>query len=332
MGNVRQKIKKKLPKNILYHYYLRSAKKIVLPDLKRRVKDKIYSDSKEELLKRDLTIAYHIVEKGLTMPETRLGFGRDVVISLINTVLEYNRMSLPEQELEFKQSVSVLKEYKEFHDQHKFELDSELSTLLEKIESKFPSVEGMKQIRVSREEYFQDIDKPFDQFCFSRYSVRNYSNQDVPDDVLLECIDIAQKSPSFCNRQPTRVHIVKSQEKRERILSLQNGNRGFGHLANTLLVITSIISTTKSIIERNENHLNGGLFTMTLLYGLHQKKIAACPLNWSVSNDKEDKMREVLSLDDNEIPILVISCGYLPEEISIASSPRKTAQEITKSH
>jgi hypothetical protein len=115
-------------------------------------------------------------------------------------------------------------------------------------------------------------------------------------------------------------------------LDLQNGNRGFGHLAETLLVVTSVISTTKDIHERNENHLNGGMFIMTLLNALHFHKIAACSLNWSVSNDKDMKLRQLLEIPENEVVLMVISCGIVPDEFAVASSPRKKAREITTVH
>lgn len=329
---LKDKIRRVVPKQVMYQYYLRSAKKACLPDLKRRVHDKVYNDSRVEKVKRNLTLAYHIVEKGLTMPEPRPGFGKAVVLDLGKTIFEYDGMRLPQNELEFKQSVSVLKEYNTFHSEVGFKLDDEVQETLNKVENAFKDIEGDKQIHISKDEYFSGINQPFDQFCKSRYSVRNYTTELVPLELLYECIDLAQKSPSFCNRQPSRVHVVKSAEKKEQILAIQNGNRGFGHLAETLLVVTSIISTTKDIHERNENHLNGGMFSMTLLNALHFKKIGACSLNWSVSEDREIKMRKLLNLAANEIPLLVISCGFVPDELAIASSPRKLAKEITIDH
>jgi nitroreductase len=266
------------------------------------------------------------------MPVPRPGFGKPVVLSLVNTVLKYLKMNLPQDEMEFRQSVSVLKEYKEFHEHINFGLDNDVVEKLGLLGNLFNSIEGLKQLKLSSDEYFKDVDKPFDLFCMSRYSVRNYTAQQIPIAVLHRCIELAQKSPSFCNRQPTRVHIVKSAEQKTRILEIQNGNRGFGHLAETLLVISSVISTTKDIHERNENHLNGGMFIMTLLNALHFNRIGACSLNWSVTNDKDAKLREILNIPENEVLLMIISCGYVPGEFSIASSPRKNAKEITVEH
>jgi nitroreductase len=329
MVTIKQKIRNALPKKVLYWYYLRLAVNAVMPDLRRRVRDKVYNNSRFDRIKRDLTLAYHIVEKGLTMPEPRPGFGRAVVAGLCKTIFDYDAFALPHNELEFRQSVSVLKEYRQFHAKIGFELDQEVAGLLSEIESIYKNVKGEKQICITGKDYFKAVDKPFNEFCYSRFSVRNYTDREVPLNVLHECIDLAQKSPSFCNRQPTRVHIVKSPEKKQKILSLQNGNRGFGHLAETLLVLTSVISTTKDIHERNENHLNGGMFAMTLLNALHWKKIAACSLNWSVSNDKDQEIRKILTIPENEVALMMISCGYPPEEFSIARSPRKKWCEIT---
>lgn len=329
MEAVKRKLRKLIPQKLLYLYYLHTARKACDFELQRRVRDKVYNNSEAEKVKRDLTLAYHIVEKGLTMPVPRPGFGKPVVINLINTVLKYRKLGLPLNEMEFTQSVSVLKEYREFHEEINFKLDIEVAEKLHLLDSLFQTIVGLKQLKLSRDVYFSAANKPFDQFCRSRYSVRNFTSQEIPFQVLYECIELAQKSPSFCNRQPNRVYIVKSPEKKKQVLEIQNGNRGFGHLAETLLVISSVISTTKDIHERNENHLNGGLFSMTLLNALHFNRIGACSLNWSVANEKDLKMRKILSVPENEVILMIIACGYVPETFSVASSPRKTAKEIT---
>lgn len=332
MEAIKNKLRKLIPQKILYLYYLRAAKKAVSFDLKRRVHDKVYADSEAEKVKRDLTLAYHIVEKGLTMPVPRPGFGKPVVLNLADTVLKYKKLNLPPDEMEYRQSVSVLKEYRDFHEHIKFKLDHEVAGKFRLLDDEFKASDGLKQIQISKDDYFKDTNSPFDMFCRSRYSVRNYTSEEIPLAVLYDCIDLAQKSPSFCNRQPNRVHIVKSPEIKKQILEIQNGNRGFGHLAETLLVISSVISSTKDIHERNENHLNGGIFIMSLLNALHFNRIGACSLNWGVSNEKDVILRKILDIPENEVLLMIISCGYVPENFAIAASPRKSAKEITIEH
>jgi nitroreductase len=332
LENLKYKVKGLLPKRLLYSYHLLTARRDADYDLRRRVYDKVYNNDAADKVKRDLTLLYHIVEKGLTMPVPRPGFGKDVVKNLCNVVLRYERMQLPQNELEFTQSVTVLKEYAALHQQINFRLDDDVTERLNRIVTRFNDVNGLHQIETTADKYFKSVQAPFDAFCKSRYSVRNYTKTEIPLQVLYNCVDLAQKSPSFCNRQPTRVHIVKSPQKKEAILSIQNGNRGFGDLAETLIVLSSVISVTKDIHERFENHLNGGMFAMTLLNALHFNRIAACALNWSVDKEKDLKMRQILDIPENEVVLLVISCGYPPHEFKIASSPRKKAVEITKEY
>jgi nitroreductase len=332
INTLKNKLKQVMPKKLSYWYYLYTAKKAVNYDIRRRVHDKIYNNLASEKVKRDLTLLYHIVEKGLTMPEPRPGFGKQVVIDLCKVVLRYERMKLDLNELEFSQSVTVLKEYAAYHTEIGFKLDDELIDGLSKIIHRFEDVHGTNQLQTTEKEYFESINASFDVFNKSRYSVRSYTKKLIPIELLMDCVNMAQKSPSFCNRQPTRVHLVKSAQKIDAILSIQNGNRGFGHLAETLIVLTSVISVTKDIHERNENHLNGGMFAMTLLQALHYHRIAACSLNWSVDNTKDSIMRKILNVPENEVVLLVISCGFPPETFKIASSPRKKAQEITTVH
>lgn len=213
MRLLKAKIKNILPKKLLYLYYLNTAKKASLYDLKRQVYDKVYDESEIEKVKRDLVLAYHIVEKGLTMPEPRPGFGKTVVEGLINSVNKYTGLNLSGTDLEFVQSVSVLKEYLDYHDNISFNLDSDLKLKLQELKSKYKNLDGQKQIRTTKQEYFLEKNATFDKFCKSRYSVRNYITKEIPLEILYNCIDLAQRSPSFCNRQPNRVHLVKSPEK-----------------------------------------------------------------------------------------------------------------------
>lgn len=332
MEKIKTKIKSAIPKKLMYFYYLITATRQYLYDIKIRVRDKVYNAGSQQKLIRDLTVNYHIVEKGLTMPETRPGFGYQVLKKLTGLIVQYADAGYNKHHISFIQSVSVLQEYLEFHKAIGFELDDEIYKRLNLIVERFGELKGPRQIRTTKTEYFSSKDAAFDQFCLSRYSVRNYTQETIPLEVFNKCVELAQRSPSFCNRQPTRVHIVKSEALKKQLLELQNGNRGFGHLAETILVITSTVSTIKDIHERNENHLNGGMFIMSLLNALHFHEIAACSLNWSVSNDRDAKARKLLHLPEDEIILVLLSCGYVPDHFSIASSPRIPVSEIVTAH
>jgi hypothetical protein len=51
-------------------------------------------------------------------------------------------------------------------------------------------------------------------------------------------------------------------------LKLQGGIRGFGHLTNKLIVITS--DTAVFLMMKDQAFIDGGMYAMNVLYGLHQ--------------------------------------------------------------
>ena len=325
----KEHIKKVMPKQLQYLYKLFIIMNKYLYDAKRYARCAISNAYSEHRLKRDLSIHYHVVEKGLTMPEIRPGFGQKNIIDLITMIFEYDKLKFSKESIEFRQAISVVKEYEDFHKSLNHTFDEKIIERLKLLNETYSDIEEPKQIIITKEQYFQNSDKSFDMFCNSRHSVRNYTNENIPINDFMDCIKLAQSSPSFCNRQPSRVHIVKSAEKKKKILELQGGNRGFGHLADTILVITSDVTATLGPDDRFANHLNSGMFCMTLLNALHFKRIGACSLNWSRSNATDTKLRDLIDIADNEVVVMLISCGYVPDIFKITASPHKLTEEIT---
>ncbi|MBC7194555.1 MAG: nitroreductase family protein [Caldisericia bacterium] len=50
-----------------------------------------------------------------------------------------------------------------------------------------------------------------------RYSVRKYQNKDVPQELILECLEAARLAPSANNRQPWKFIVVRDSEIRKKI-------------------------------------------------------------------------------------------------------------------
>lgn len=322
-------IKKIVPKKVKI---IAKLSKLYAYDFNRFIKNSnVYQTfDTENKLKGKLTIYYHVLEKGLTMPDTRLGFGEPVVLELIDMMNMYLDKKYNLSSLEFVHSMNVLEEYVEFHDKRSFTLKPAITDQVAKLRLRITAYETPKQFEFDRDVYFAHRESSFDKFCLSRYSSRNYSDVVVPEEVLMKCVRLALKSPTSCNRQVNRIYMVRSAEMKQEVLKLQYGNRGFGHLADTLFVITADISVFQGPNDRNESFVNSGMFAMSLLYALHRYDIGACPLNWSVEVHRDLKLRQLLGIPNNERVGLVVSCGYLPEKIKIASSPRLDAEEVVK--
>jgi len=273
---------------------------------------------------------YHVIEKGLTMPKTRLGFGEVQILSLIELIRLFQFKGFSKNIMEYDYSLKILKEYLEYHNIRNFKLKENIENEIKNILRKKDSNRSSKQQFYNREEYFASTGIDFEKFALSRYSVRNFTSEKIPNQILERCINTAIKSPSSCNRQPVKVYAIKGEKTKEEILNLQSGNRGFGHLADTVLVVTTNISFFQNYMERHELALNAGMFSMSLLFALHNEKIAACSLNWSVHPKKDKDLHNLINIPKNEMINLLIVCGYTPKNFSVANSPRNNSKTVLK--
>ncbi|EIP97609.1 nitroreductase [Opitutaceae bacterium TAV1] len=283
--------------------------------------------SREGIL-ASIIAAYHVIEKGLTMPNMRFGFGRDVLLNLIAELHKFaDQYGANDQQ--FRCAVAVIAEYNLVHNDAGFVFDEEREQAIKALLSRFPESPSM-QIEVTREQYFSNITAPFDIFSASRHSVRHFEGA-ISIDQIKRAVALARNAPSFCNRQPCRVHLISSPDEVQRCLALQNGNRGFGHLVDKLLIITSDLRVARNT-ERNDVYTNSGIFMMNLSYALHRNEVAHCLLNWSVLPDVDRQLRRIVSIPEPESIVVLIGCGSSPKYFKLAISPRKNIDEILMIH
>ncbi|MCC0179590.1 nitroreductase family protein [Waterburya agarophytonicola K14] len=169
-------------------------------------------------------------------------------------------------------------------------------------------------------------------FFASRHSIRNFTNNSVSLDLISQAVQMAQFTPSVCNRQAARISVLHTAEDKEKALSYQNGNRGFGHTADKVLVISSNLKSYNSVGERNQCWIDGGMFAMSLVYALHSLGLGTCCLNWCVENDVDRSFKQELSIPDSDAIAMLILVGYMPDKIQVATSRRKHLEEVLFVH
>ncbi|WP_226581128.1 nitroreductase family protein [Halobacillus litoralis] len=285
------------------------------------------SEKREAQLKARITAQYHVVEKGMTLPKTRLGYGVGVINQLLSNLEKFDKYNYEKNCTEYKSAVATLQSYVDYHLVKEYNVDW-LIPKLDKFQMKKDSIGGI--IEYTREEIEEKSKDRFSVFSQSRHSVRHYSDTPINPQKIKNAVKVAQKSPSVCNRQSSRVYYTFEKEIIKKALSYQSGNRGFGSSANCLLVVTSDIRSFNGRNERNQSFIDGGIFTMSLLYGLHEEMLGACPLNWSTTAKRDLEIKKHLNIPEYENIILMISVGNLPDKINIAKSNRLGTEEIYK--
>ena len=273
----------------------------------------------------EIVMGYHVLEKGLTMPRRRIGFGKGAVVHLVNLVASFeDRFGTDDPQV--RHAVGVLRAYRELHRE-----SPDPMPRLDAFLAAHPDIPAAPEPHVAREAFFAAKDAPFPQFAASRHVCRHFAGP-VPRGTIAAAVEIALTAPSACNRQPARVHVVDDPELRDRLFAAQGGTRGFGADADKVLVVTADLSTVRWGWERHDCYVNGGIFVMNLCYALHYLGVAHCILHWSVSPEVDRAAHAFLGIPANEAIVQVIACGLPPAEFDVAASPRLALSEVLTWH
>lgn len=279
----------------------------------------------EKTMQYRMAMIYHGLEKGLSLPDVRLSFGRDKLVFLMGLVADYEKKGYDQNAVSYLAALNALRAYYNFHK----DLDSEIK--LEKL-SKFlakrtpPTGDYTREGGVfSNPSCDQNFKDSFDDFFQSRYSVRNYSERTVDTSALADALKVAQKTPSVCNRQSFHAFYTVDRSKIDNALSFQSGNRGWGHQVPALIVITADLAGFFSPGERNQPFIDGGLFSMSVMLALHARGLSSCALNCSMLPANESGAKQCLSIPNSMRLIMMISVGYARDGAKVACSPRVEA-------
>ena len=105
-------------------------------------------------------------------------------------------------------------------------------------------------------------------------------------------------------------------------LDNQNGNRGFGHEFDKLLVVVGDLQYFNRDREVFQVFIDGGMYAMRLLDCLQYFGIATCPLSASLFYNQEKNVRSILNMPDSEMLIMFIGIGNYPEICQTTKSER----------
>lgn len=286
----------------------------------------LLSQTNKGVVEAEIIKAYHRIEKGLALASPRPGFGVDAVELVLERTQYYVDHFGPN--VTTQRAVNTLREYVQFNQAHHCDV-SWLVPRLNRLAEKCIGVDSAGGTRrVTRDQITRAIDIDYAAFVNQRYSIRQFTPEPVSDDAIAHAVTLAKKSPSVCNRESGCVFVASSSAQKRALLSLQNGNRGFGEQADRILVITSRLDTFLTVGERYQCWIDGGLFAMSLIYALHAQGVGSCCLNWSVEPDADTAIRQVAGIPQDHAVIMLLAIGHIPSDLLIAQSPRRPLEDV----
>ena len=274
-----------------------------------------------EQFEASVTRLYHTIEKGLSYEEYRAGFGSENIEKLLTSLEQYAAKGYDTGAFFYETALSCLQRYIEKNKAHGHE-DAKLNERVARLKGQANDFGGSILVSAPAD----NTRKNYEELVTSRHSIRHFSGEPVDLDLLREAIELAQYTPSACNRQGWRTRIVADKEKIKTILANQNGNRGFGQEFDKLLIVTADLRAQQRGRELFQAFIDGGMYAESVLNALYFKGIGAVPLSASLTPLQEKNVRAAANIEEPEVFIIFIGVGNYPEgETLAARSQRKQA-------
>ena len=273
----------------------------------------------------------HQIEKGLSHTNFRYGFGHKP-LQYLNHAMERYRQANPEymQSIMYQSALAALHEYRQRHEGHEAEFEYAKNLFPSSIWEEVVqfSLHEAGSIAVTSASKEDNGTLPFSELSEHRHSIREYSDEPVTLDELMPTIELAMRTPSVCNRQPSRVRVILDSDTIEQALRIQGGFGGYP-IPPALILITADNRSFMTPQEHNEGFTDGGLFGMSLLLALEEAQLAACPLNTMFRPKAEKATRKLLDIPECENLVMYIAVGHFPESVKTCRSERLLAEDIT---
>jgi nitroreductase len=287
---------------------------------------KIESNDSSYMLRRNI----HRIEKGLIMRPRRERFALDYIGKTVNCycamTLKYSDgHNIDKEELNW--ATDVLGEYFKV-----VKSNEKIERLRDKYNSaKINLKESSKDLSIpyNRLNVFSDISyQQLLRLASYRRSIRWYQKKKVPREKIDKAINIANLSPSACNRQPYKFRVFDDEMKVRNLSKLPMGTGGF---ADNIPVIVAVVGNLSAYEHERDRHLiyiDSSLAVMSFLYGLEVQGLSSCILNWPDVKEKDEKIEDYLGLNMDEKVIMLIAVGYPDYTGKVAFSKKKDLEMI----
>ena len=299
--------------------------------LTRKYNASSHTDDDREKMEYTLLRENHTIEKGMSMRNPHIGFGKQKVESLLTRLEKFYNLYHSENPEFLKAPLSTISNYIEYTEK----TGVQIPIIKQKFHSLIMKV-GLGDIEdntgvylETREHIKRNCNKDFASLLFSRHSIRFFTGELPSTKVIEEALRLAQQTPSACNRQSWKSHVFMG-EKSIDLIKWQEGCRGFEDEIRCCILVTANMKAFLSY-EVHQMYVDGGLYAMNLVNAFHSLGIGTIPLSTAFDCKKLSRLT-YFDIPKNETPILIVGIGLIPDTFRCAASKRKSITNTTVWH
>lgn len=144
----------------------------------------------------------------------------------------------------------------------------------------------------------------------TRRSIRRYTNQSIPDDLIEKLLIAGMHAPSARNKQPWHFIVVRKRELLDKISVIHP----YAYMLKEAPLGIIICGDKKLEITEEYIVQDCSAATQNILLAAHSFGLGAVWLGIYPREPRIKALRELFSLPENIIPISMVSVGYSAEK------------------
>ena len=149
-----------------------------------------------------------------------------------------------------------------------------------------------------------------------RRSIRKYTKDSVPEDLIVKILEAGRWAPSAGNSQPWSFIVLRDEDVRRKVAEATTYGK---FLADAPLGIAVVIDPRASTHPVED----GAIATQNMLLAAHALGLGACWIGFYNSIYK-GRVKEILGIPEDKRLLSIVSIGFPAE------SPTKTRKELGK--
>ena len=290
-----------------------------------------HTDRDMEKMQYTLLRENHVIEKGMSMRNPRKGFGQQKVNDLLDRLNKYLELYGDCDKEFIRYPLSTIKNYIYYTESHGTDVP-ELKAKYNKLEERADIGEIVMHagiLATTKDEIISKCNRDFESLLYSRHSIRYFSEEPVSQEIIIKALELAQRTPSACNRQGWKTHVYYGSKSVE-LVRWQGGSHGFEEECRFTILVTANL---KAFLwhETHQAYIDGGLYAMNLINALHSLGLGCIPLSCGFEYSKLYQLK-YFNIPENEVPIVIIAFGNLLDKFNVAVSTRKSFEQTNTFH
>ena len=178
--------------------------------------------NKPKLIAKIISL-YHVIEKGLTMPDMKPKFGQETILHTIDLCEFYlSQHQVIDEHVIY--AIKMLEEYISIHNKLGINVDESITDRVNKLLFSVKNNDvpyGITHELVTSTSFFSKTKSEYPEFVRSRHSIRSFSGDNISLKEIENALEIADFTPTSCNRQAARVKIVENKKTINDVLNIQ---------------------------------------------------------------------------------------------------------------